>query len=541
MAGFEQSSWWRRGLGLGSSLLLVAVVTGCGADGDFDARDVGPRAGDPDANHEPPGFEGPNFGGGGAGMTDDGLEDLPEEAKDLNAFRAPVATGDYLWFVNPDSNRVALIDAEHLEVQVLNGGHRPTYVAAVPSAPGSESALVINAGSHSATWFRHFEDRIETVEFPLHEGANRWTVASSGRWAVAWSAVEPNQALDPTDGLQDVTVVDLEAEPPATQRLTVGYRPQQVGFSEDEKTLIVVALGGISVIDLTATPPATVRLLDVGGGSGRGVAITPDGDHALVHRSSSSTVQILSLRGAPPVEVELSGPVTDLGLSADGTRAVAVVREQRQIAVLELPGVLDDPEGFETLTVPGEVFGSVALSADGLTAALYTTAVDHGRLVLVDLRNGAGYLTHRTVDVRAPVTGVQPTPDGEHAIVLMGRAAGSEKPGSFSLVALREQRFPRVEGTGAPIHQVAVSAERAVVTTRNDQSRVYESFMVQMPSGQVDVVRLSSPPTAVGILSDLDLGYVAQSHPEGRVTILSFASGRPRTLTGFELASKIVE
>src|SRR5690606_21578836 len=123
----------------------------------------------------------------------------------------------------------------------------------------------------------------------------------------------------------------------------------------------------------------------------------------------------------------------------------------------------------------------------------------------------------------------------------MGQAPGSDKPGSFALVSLREQRFPRVEGTGAPVHQVAVTSDRALVTTRDDQRDVFESFLIQMPSRRVDGVRLSSPPTAVGILSDLDLGYVAQSHPEGRVTILSFASARVRALTGFELASKVVE
>lgn len=535
----ELSSVWRRGGGAICVALFFAFLGACSAEGDFARADV--ETGGPDSSSGGTGTGNPGADGDGIGIGDGGLGNLPEENKDLSAFRAPVVTGDYLWFVNPDSSRVALIEAEHLEVQVLNGGFRPTYVTAVPSAVGVDSALVINVGSRDATWFRLLDDGIDTQEFPVHAEANRWTVAPSGRWAVAWSAVEPEQILDPTDGLQDVTVVDLEAEPPRTHRLTVGYRPLEVTFSEDEERLIVVATADISVIDLTPELPATVRWLDLGSGSGRGVSITPDGAHALVHRSDRATVEILSLDGAPPTEVDLSGPVTDLELSADGSRAVAVVREQRQIAVLELPDVLGDPGSFDTVTVPDEVFGSVALTSDGLTAALYTTAVENSRLVLVDLREGAGYLSHRTVDVKAPVTSVRPTPDGEHAIALMGQAPGSDKPGSFALVSLREQRFPRVEGTGAPVHQVAVTSDRALVTTRDDQRDVFESFLIQMPSGRVDGVRLSSPPTAVGILSDLDLGYVAQSHPEGRVTILSFASARARTLTGFELASKVVE
>lgn len=495
---------------------------------------------------------GPGYGIGGtngAGATDNGadpggyagaLGELPDEEKDLSAFRAPVVTGQHLWFVNPDSNRVALIEATTLEVQVLNGGFRPTYVGAVP-ADGVNSALVINAGSSDATWFRVKDGKITTRTIALHRGANRWAVSPSGRWAVAWSAEEPGVPLDPTEGLQDITVVDLKTDPPATQRLAVGYRPSALSYSVGEESLVVVAEPGISVIDLRAEVPETVRWIQLGSGTGRGVTVTPSGEFALVRRSGQPTVEILPLDGAPTATVELDGPVTDLELDASGSRAVAVVREKRQIAVFDVVDTYVDPALFDELTVPDEVFGSVALSPDGELATLYTTAVDSGRLVLVDLRDGDDYLSFRVVDVKAPVRSVRSTPDGDHAIALMGPAAGSTNPGSFALVAVRTARFPRIESTQAPVHQVAVDSAQALVTTRDSQSGIFESYLIQMPGGSIERVRLSSPPTAVGVLAEQGLGYVSQSHPEGRVSILNFASGQVRTLTGFELASKVVE
>ena len=403
------------------------------------------------------------------------------------------------------------------------------------------SALVLNVGSRDATWFRLKGKKITERTFSIAHRANRWAVSPSGRWATAWSAEDPDERLDPTDGLQDITVVDLGIEPPKTHRLTVGYRPSALSYSAGEETLIVVSEAGLSVIELGGSSPSSAGWIDLGSATGRGVVVTPDGEYALVRRTGEPTVRILALDGAPPADVLLGGAVTDLELDAVGRRAVAVVREKRQLAVFDVEAAFADPADFDVVTVPGEVFGSVALSPDGEVAALYTTALDSGRIVIADLRSGSTYLDTRVVDVKGPVLSVRTTSGGDHAIALMGKAAASTNPGSFAVVSLREARFPRVEATTAPVHQVAVSADHALVTTRDSAAGIFETHLIEMGSGRLDKVRLSSPPTAVGILGEQALGYVAQSHPEGRVTVLNFASAAARTLTGFELASKVVE
>ncbi len=521
------------------ALIALGGYVGCSADGSGRASS--------DSGSGPNLATGGTYDGGGLGTGTGGLlgyggdlGELPEEEEDLTAFRAPVATGDYLWFANPESSRVALISAVTLEVQLLTAGFQPTYVASVPRPAGEHSALVLNVGSEDATWFRVKDAVVEQSTFETHAHANRITVSATGKWAVVWSA-EGSEELDPTDGLQDITLVRLNGTEVATYRLTVGYRPSQVAFDADEKRAIVVSEPGISILDLEAATPESSSFIDLSAGDGRDVSLTPSGDLALVRRTGEPSIDVVSLDGSGVTSVTLSGPVTDLDLSADGKRAVAVVREKRELSVLALPDIVTSPTTFDTVKVDDELFGSAALTADGKTAALYTTAVESDRVIVVDLAAGDDYLASRVVEVKAPVTTVSTTPDGEHAVALLGAVPGSDNPGSFAVIPLRAPRFPRVVGTLAPVSEVAIGSEYALLTTSNVATEAFEVHLVRMPSLSVDAVRLSSPPLSAGILAERALGYVAQSHPEGRVSILDFENSGARTLTGFELAAKVVE
>ena len=52
---------------------------------------------------------------------------------------------------------------------------------------------------------------------------------------------------------------------------------------------------------------------------------------------------------------------------------------------------------------------------------------------------------------------------------------------------------------------------------------------------------LASPPIAAGIAVAAARGYVAQQHPEGRITFITLDSGEARTLTGYELGARVVD
>lgn len=545
---------------------------------------------------------------GGSGGT--GTGGVPPEQEVESSFRSPVATGKFVWATNPESGRVALVDALSLEVTTVEAGNGPTYLAALPDPtdPDAARAIVLNVKSHDATVLRASDDgEVTTSSADVHEDANTWAISASGRWAIAWTDAAKVVGADPTQGFQDMTILDLDADPPTSVRINVGYRPTRVFISSDEQRAFAVTEPGISVIELdpnlgpyvSADVPVTDDPLD--NPASRDVTVTRDGLYALVRRDGSADVVIVELATGTRVSITLSGAVTDLDLSDDGTRAIAVVRApgvleadagaeagaggtsgsggasgaagaagvagagvagagaggsaggtsvdagpppSSEVALLPIPGIFTAPTLFDTVTIAGEVVGSVSVSEDGGVALLYTNATPNDHLTLLTTAPGPTYLALRTVALKAPVQAVFPTPDGAHAIALLNPALGSTKAGAFSVVPIAADLPPKIQGTEAPPTSVAIepgASTRAIVTVRDDQKKLYGMYVVRMPQLQVDVHALASPPLASGMVPAAGSGFVAQEHPEGRITFVKLADGKVRTLTGFELGAKVVD
>lgn len=513
-------------LGLG---LLGGGLLACSAGG----APVGPGSDDGAAQGTGGAVGGVNTGSGGVSLgVDPGSSGgLPPEVEEVGAFRPPVVSGRYLWSANPDSGRVALIDAVTLSTRLVSAGLRPTYLAAVPSDAELPTAIVLNTGNSTATLLRGGATEVTATEIPTHPGADSWAVAPSGAFAAAFS--RGTASLDPTEGLQDVTLIDLrEAEPEATT-LTAGYRPGQVLFDELEERLIVVSEQGISTYELDGDEQFFVPLT----GDALDVTVTLDGHHALVHAEGSATIEVVALDPAGgSVSLELPAPVTDLDLAPTG-RAVAVLRDLSQIVVFEVDALLTDPDDFVTKTISGELIGSVELTRDGERAVLFTNAEDSDRLTIVD--TSVSDLPARTVSTETAVASVRTSPDGLHAVAL-GKAALGTTTGSFTVIALADERFPRIVGTKAPVVEAALDETSGVVTT-SDKSGMFEVYVISMPSLNVEALRLASPPVSAGVLAEHGLGFVSQTHASGRVSFFDLLATEIRTLTGFELSAEVVD
>ena len=159
-----------------------------------------------------------------------------------------------LWSNNPDSGRVALIDAQTLKVRMTNAGFGPTYLAAVPTTDGLDSAIVLNVGSHDASFMQAAAGGdIAVKTIPTHNGANAWSISDDGHFAIAWTDVTQisGAAPDPSDGFSELTVIDLSAIEPTSTRLSVGFRPSQVVFDAQKLHAYAVVDEGISVLDLS--------------------------------------------------------------------------------------------------------------------------------------------------------------------------------------------------------------------------------------------------------------------------------------------------
>lgn len=512
------------------------------------AMDEAMSARAPEGDCAGPGCGGWNGEPGGAQDDSDG-----DAEEDLEAsFRAPVATGRHIWSANPESGRVAIIDASTLQISIAEAGFAPTHLAGIPSRrEDEEQAIVINALSHDATLIRvESSGAMATVTVPIHADANAWQVSPTGRFAIAWTDAKKVDSPDPTEGFQDITVIDLAASPPSATRLAVGYRPRDIFIDKDERRAFVVTEPGISVISLDGTAPAAIDLVDVkaeGASGAAHVSITADGSFALVRQDGSARLRIIELASSAVVEIPLSGPVTDLDLSRDSAFATAVVRSPTaapdagsQIFFIPLPEAVADADSVRSVTIAGETVGSASLTDAFDLALLYTNATPSDRLTILSLDSGS----YRTVPLKAPIKAVLPAPDSEHAVVILDPPAGSAKPGAFAVVPTLANLPARIQATEAPVLGVAISpapSHRAMVVVRGQGSQEHAAYLARLPELQIDRIRLSSPPLATGIAPAAGMAFVAQEHPEGRLTFVGLESGTARTVTGFELGAKVVD
>jgi hypothetical protein len=216
-------------------------------------------------------------------------------------------------------------------------------------------------------------------------------------------------------------------------------------------------------------------------------------------------------------------------------------------ALLPVATIAEQPDSFERITID-ETFGSVELGAQGDVALLYSNAVANTHLTLLDSIKDGGF-KHRTVDLKLPVFAAQASTDGAHAIVLLSAPAGSKQPGAFAIVPVAKNLPPKIQGTQAatvpadaskPRAMIALGDDRALVTV-SDGASVNYAYLARMPELTVDPIALDSVPLpqASGLVPEARQAFVAQQHPEGRITFIDLESKEVHTLTGFELSAQV--
>jgi|CZKU01.1.fsa_nt_gi hypothetical protein len=563
--------------------LAVLVVDGCSS---VSAGNASPAL---DSNGGLPGNNtagGGSSGGSSSRSSDGGMAALPPEVKVENKYKAPVATGNFVWSANPTSGRVAYIDAKTFDVQTAEAGNAPTYLAAVRDAnhPTDDLAVVINVLSQDATLLRvDSTGRLSTQTYVSTVDANSWAISPTGRWGIAWTDATFVSNADPTEGFQSLAVMDFgnpaTGSPPVPATiLAVGYRPVEIAFTEDDSRAFAVTEDGISVVDLTGQEPIVIRqdplsaeaappvgdasspsgdaapadageasaALPSGDASGANssgddstntadagtpaagapdVSFTPDGAYALVRRDGLSVVTIDSLADGSLTTIPLPAAPTDLTISPLGDFAVAVLRDTSTVVVLPIPGVVGHPAAITTVPITGQLIGRALISADEKSVVLFTTVAPVDSITVLTLSPPA---TYRTVALHAAVQAVFPTADGKYAIVLhQPPATGSAVKGAFSVVPIAQELPAVIQSLPAAPTAVALSNDRAIVSISDGPSSTYGLYMVLMPSLEVRPYVLASPPIAVGIAAGAGRGYVAQDYSEGRITFVDLSEGVP--------------
>lgn len=532
---------------LGFALSLVGLLGGCSMGESPSAGSAFTPAGG-SASLGPGDISAGTGGGlnaGGSGGTAGGPIVVPPEKELEASFLAPVVTGKFVFSANPASGRVAVIDAESYAVRLFNAGFGPTYLTAIP---GNRGAVVLNVLSHDATLFQLAGDDVSVIDAPLpvHADANAWAVSPDGRFAIAWTRTDDAQRLDPTAGSQTISVLDLELR--TSKALSVGFHPTQVAVDGESRRAFVVSDDGISVVELGDDPEVTLLArvsedpLELP--AARDVSILPDGSFAVVRIEGSSKLRVVDLGREDGLRAfDLGAPISDVDLSRDGRLALATLPTNGEVVLVPMPPPAD-AAGFEVVKVEGEIGSSVALSDDSELALLYQNGADNSHLTLLDLRPDHGRAL-RTVDLKGPVEAAFVAPHAQAAVAFQKPIAGSKKLGLFSGVPTFALRSPKLVGTDATPSALAFDAdgEVALVTIGNAASTTYGVYRLRLDTMQEDFVELASPPApgATGIVEGSGRGFVAQAHPEGRITFVDLDTAEAHTITGFELAARILQ
>jgi hypothetical protein len=597
---------WRRA----APGLVIALITayGCGASNSGDLASS-PASGDNGGGFGSSGDSSGSSSSGSSSGSSGGPIALPPEMKAENKFKAPVATGKFVWSANPTSGRVAYINAATFDVQTTAAGNGPTFLAAVPDKSGQDVAIVLNVLSHDATLLRvDASGALTSQTYASTQDANSWAISPSGHWGIAWTDSTFIDNPDPTQSFQNLSVMDLSAvtaptAPGPATVLAVGYRPSEVAFSADDSRAYAVTEDGISVIQLSGTGaasgPTVIRLDplsaapgaiappldggpdagisgedagtddagsssdDAGDGGDAGpvpdagpasgtpdVSFTPDGAYAFVRQDGVPWITVDRLADGALTRVPLAAAATDLTISAHGDFALAVLRDTSTAVVLPIPGVLANPAGTTSIPVPGHTIGRGIVTNGGKSAVLFTTVSNDESLTVLTFQPPGA----RTIPLHAPVQAVFPTSDGQNAIVLHQSlaTANSTAQGAFSVVPIGQSLPAVIESLPAPPTAVALSNNRAIVVTRNDNTSTFGLYLTLMPSLEIRPYPLASPPIAVGIAEGAARGYAAQDYSEGRITFVDLgtpvgdggtdggADFTARTITGFELSAGIV-
>ena len=551
--------------------IAALALLGCGADLDSDGGGSYPDGGT--GTHEctasnecPTGWTCSEFGVclPPPEIPGDGGVPPPEVEYELGA---PVSSLRYVYVAMTEQDALARIDGVTLEVSSVHVGERPEVVA---TAPGSDTALVLDAVNGAATIVRPAAESDHEITLRTLPRLNRVDVDPTARYAVAWfdldKAVRDAGGLDGVGEIgsfQDVTVLRLAPEPVAVD-LTVGFRPRAVSFDQSGSRAYVVTEDGVSVIDLAAAAdgsptivaPIAVTTDPFGDPDHVEVAVVPTGERAVLREAERAELRVVTLTGAGAGQMQtlaLPAVPTDVDLTADGSRAYAVLRESSALAVVSLPASDDEQPGVEIVDLGGAPVGSLSLSSDGRRGVLYTNASEAEQITVIEL-DQPGF-PHRHFPLQKSVRAVHLAPGGATAVIVHAKAPGApedavdfdeliDRSFGYSVFDL-ERGFAKLEITTVDPGALAFApdAPRAyLVLDGGDAEGALAALQtLELDTGVVRSMSLSSPPDTVGVLPGANVAFVSQRHPLGRVTFVAIDGGTVRTLTGFDLNSRIID
>ncbi len=543
------------------SVALLVSLVGCSESADLTAGAQAPPRDEGNAGAErcfgandcPPGWQCNEFGYcSPLSAADGGVGGDAQPAEVEEDREAPQGGKRYVYVAIAEQDMVVKIDSKTLQVRTIKVGDNP---GALRTVGGEDLALLLDRDDATATLLRSKADGSdEVLTLPTARGLNRLAVSPDGRFAVAYFVVSREASELPGDTFQEVTLLRLASH--QSVDLSVGYRPSGVQFSADGTRAFVITEQGVSVIDLAETvAPAIVPTISyfedpLTEAKPEEVRVTPDGELALLRQPGVAGLRAVELSTGEIHDLPLPGVPSDLDLTPDGKLALAVLRDQRQLAIIDLERFLAEPgPGAIEILQSEHRFGQATLTGDGRRVFLFTNATDDEVLLVVDLATR----TLAAIPLQKAVRAVRPAPDGKTAMILHSKKPGPptttdnledyvDRRHGYSLLDV-ESGFVKLQLTDAAggASTFDPSGETAYLLLSDPQLGVRLVEAIDLISFLVVRVPLGSNPASVGLVPATNQVFVAQNHPLGRVTFIDQESQTTRTLTGFALNSQVIE
>ncbi len=535
----------------------LAAASSCGGFDD-DADTAGESGGDDGKGSGTALDAGVKRDAGSSGGKTPGIDDLPPEEEQPLSFETPQAGKTSVYVPDPATNRVAVVNATNFKVENIAVGTQPRYATTVP---GQDIALVLNVGTQDAALLRTSEQGVTTpLRLDVGHDANAIAIAPDQQHALVFFNAALSSGAN-ADSFQDLTILDLAPGLERSRRVSVGFKPRGVQFTDDGKRAFVITEDGISVLDFAALDngPKILPLVTLGdtlaGAQSIDVQVTPSGEFALARRDGESVIRLVELATgkietldlATNVDGGVGGGLTDLDLAPSGAFALAVLRDRGVLVRIPIPAGFRDASTRRELANGGTLIGSVTLSRSGSRAIGYTTAAPIESVTVFDLDADA---PPRGIRLRKSVRAVALSDDGSRALVLHA------KEGTLQAGQDEDARIDASEGyslvdTGSGFAKLQLTAVRANsngLLLTPDGKRVFTLLagstiktveMADLDSFQVTSRELSTTPSSIGFVPGSAVVFVGQTG-NGGITFLNASSGAPvRTVSGFEIASRI--
>lgn len=488
--------------------------------------------------------------GVGKDSQEPGPDSYYEEPEEEFAFNSAAVGETVVFVVDTNRDQIIWVDATTLKIKAVKVGDQPVMVKGFP---GTDSAVVLNQGSQTASLVTIVNGEAEIRHFDVLPGVNTIEMSPYGPYAVLYYQWGPGTTT--LGALNAVNVLRAETGKQALIEVGTGFKPSAVSFREDGGALYVMSQAGLTQVALPGDidsphfsaplPLVDDPLLDQ---YEREVQVTADGAYALTRVIGQPIVSVLDLakkevRSFSSVEGWIP---SDLDLIPGQGRFVLMLRDARRVQVIDMAALMAGAADAVDEVTTGDVpLGLAEVAADGKTALLYTTTSDSKTLGLLDLDAPTlelGYVPlHKTV--RSAVI----EPGSEFGVLYHDREPGTPSPNdTFDELVAKSHGYSVVD--------LASGYVQPFLTDHEPKDLIFlpehQKMIVLLPDPDnldhrvevVDFRRLlatSHPlyarPLSVQAFKGKAKAVILEEHLSGRLTILDTDTDGTESVTGFHL------